>query len=1491
MLRALHSLPLILIVVILFAFQAVAGAHDEFIANLSGAQEVPPVDTEASGEAGFEFDDGTVEFELKLRNIVGVTAAHIHLGAAGENGPIVAFLFESADGRDFGRGEIERSLTEEGVTPQEDLGFDGTLAALMARMQEGTAYVNVHTLAHPDGEIRGQIRPGEDEDDDDEDDDDEDDDDEDDDEKFVAGLSGAQEVPPVETEASGKAEFEFDFDDGTVEFELKPRDIAGVTAAHIHLGAAGENGPIVAFLFESADGIDFRRGKIEGEFTENDIIPQEDLGFDGTVAALAARMREGAAYVNVHTVAHPDGEIRGQIRPENEEFEAELDGAQEVPPVDTEASGEAEFEVEEDGTIEFELEPENIAGVTAAHIHLGAAGENGPIVAVLFENADGMDFHRGEIEGELTEEDIIPREDLGFDGTVAALVARMREGTVYVNVHTLAHPDGEIRGQIHPEEDRARIPASRKSRLSPPEGAPFPNARGEVVINPVFFMVKAIRLPAGVYPVLLDLDDGTGVKVEIGEIPIHERNHDDDDDGDDEEDEEEEFETELEGAQEVPPVETNAFGEAEFEVEDGVIEFEVEPKNIPGVTAAHIHLGAAGENGPIVAVLFENADGMDFHRGRGRRHVEIEGVLGEGDIIPQEDLGFDGTVAALVARMREGMAYVNVHTVAHPDGEIRGQISPERKGSGKLKLRGDDLPFGVASPAELQGRPICVTTANGTPVLSGVTPAPVRLPEPPDRGIEVEPLLLDFGGVLVGNSRTLAVTMRNAGQVSASVTNVFFGPETSAEFTIVGNPPIGALPPGAMATLRVNYAPLDLGPDSGTIVILSDDERTVVVRLSGEGAQVGLPVIRVSPTEFSFGQVGVASTQTLSLTVSNIGDEPLDVTNLAFETGTSTELSVAGPLSFTIAQGSSVLLVVSYSPTDEGPDIGVLLIESSDAGRPVVRVDVSGSGVAPGLPSPDIRVGPPLLFSNVTIGVSRRLTATIQNVGEISLEVISITFGANTSTEFSLPVEFPAFQLVSGATAPIDIDYTPVDEGSDLGVLEILSDDPDTPLASIPLSGAGVPPGTPQIQVSNPDVRFLNTEVGSTRLRLVAISNLGNGGLDVRVLLGEGTSPAFAILSEPTELLVAPGASLLVQLGFSPADPGLHTGSLVVESNDAEKPRVVVPLSGTGVVLPRREIEVTPNFVSFGATFTGFESSPRVFLIKSVGTVPLTVSRVVRGPDSSEFSVTERTEPITLDPGQRLEITVTYRPIDEGADVGSVLVESDDLDEPQVVVTLLGIGSGEASPQVAVLPLYADFGETESGSSSTVEFQVDNVGSDQMAVQRIYLGEGTSGDFSLPEILGQATVNPGETLRLTVNFSPLDQGADSGTVRVETDDPDNPLVTISLLGRGTPSAVRPSDPDWDGGPRFVRGDSNEDGGVDISDAVYILGWLFLGRELGCPAAMNANGDEAVDLSDPVWLLNHLFLGGLPPVAPYPECGPGMLPSDRAMCETPRANCH
>jgi len=85
---------------------------------------------------------------------------------------------------------------------------------------------------------------------------------------------------------------------------------------------------------------------------------------------------------------------------------------------------------------------------------------------------------------------------------------------------------------------------------------------------------------------------------------------------------------------------------------------------------------------------------------------------------------------------------------------------------------------------------------------------------------------------------------------------------------------------------------------------------------------------------------------------------------------------------------------------------------------------------------------------------------------------------------------------------------------------------------------------------------------------------------------------------------------------------------------------------------------------------------------------------------------------------------------------------------------------------------------------------------------------------------------------------------------------------------------------------FQRGDANGDGGVDISDAVGLLGCKFLGEK--CPACRDAadvNDDGELDISDAIGILGFLFLGGDAPAAPGPRaCGPDPSEDSIPICD-------
>lgn len=132
------------------------GNKDKFGAMLKGSSEVPPVDVKATGTAAFTVSGTSVDYKITASGLSGdATAAHIHLGATTASGGVVVGFPAKAMSND-GKG----SVTISGSFTAADLKSNPTVKTfddLLAQMRAGNTYVNIHTAAHPAGEIRGQI--------------------------------------------------------------------------------------------------------------------------------------------------------------------------------------------------------------------------------------------------------------------------------------------------------------------------------------------------------------------------------------------------------------------------------------------------------------------------------------------------------------------------------------------------------------------------------------------------------------------------------------------------------------------------------------------------------------------------------------------------------------------------------------------------------------------------------------------------------------------------------------------------------------------------------------------------------------------------------------------------------------------------------------------------------------------------------------------------------------------------------------------------------------------------------------------------------------------------------------------------------------------------------------------------------------------------------------------------------------------------------------
>ena len=135
--------------------------------TLTGAAEIPPVETTAAGNAAVVVNTArtAITYRIELTGLEpgAVTQAHIHVGSKTENGPVIFFLCSDLPGKPAGVQSCESlpavltgTLTASNLVPRPANGIE-TFEDAVGALLNGNTYINVHSVTHPDGELRGQV--------------------------------------------------------------------------------------------------------------------------------------------------------------------------------------------------------------------------------------------------------------------------------------------------------------------------------------------------------------------------------------------------------------------------------------------------------------------------------------------------------------------------------------------------------------------------------------------------------------------------------------------------------------------------------------------------------------------------------------------------------------------------------------------------------------------------------------------------------------------------------------------------------------------------------------------------------------------------------------------------------------------------------------------------------------------------------------------------------------------------------------------------------------------------------------------------------------------------------------------------------------------------------------------------------------------------------------------------------------------------------------
>ncbi len=197
------------------------------------------------------------------------------------------------------------------------------------------------------------------------------------------------------------------------------------------------------------------------------------------------------------------------------------------------------------------------------------------------------------------------------------------------------------------------------------------------------------------------------------------------------------------------------------------------------------------------------------------------------------------------------------------------------------------------------------------------------------------------------------------------------------------------------------------------------------------------------------------------------------------------------------------------------------------------------------------------------------------------------------------------------------------------------------------------------------------------------IINSGLAELDIASIeIGNNDDAIYTI--EPTEGVIEPNQSQTVTVTFEPATYREYNREITITSNDPENGTVVLPLNGEGVVGPVPDIEIAPRAVDFGLVAQG-QTGTQYFTLTNRGTGDLIIESVTM-EGSENFSIMTDVSGVSYGLEQSSTVVVTYTPTAETGDNATITILSNDPDESEQTVALLGNGGGDFEYPEAKFP-------------------------------------------------------------------------------------------------------------------------------------------------------------------------------------------------------------
>jgi len=570
---------------------------------------------------------------------------------------------------------------------------------------------------------------------------------------------------------------------------------------------------------------------------------------------------------------------------------------------------------------------------------------------------------------------------------------------------------------------------------------------------------------------------------------------------------------------------------------------------------------------------------------------------------------------------------------------------------------------------------------------------------------------VEFGNIIKNSTGEQTVVVTNDGLTDLVIGQIAQATPLSAPFSIpalTDNCSAQRVAPDADCAFIVQYSPTtDNSPaDTDSFDIPSNDPNMATVTVSVRGTGVAPVIIVTNLVEFGDVTVNPPTPPEKTVTISNGGNEPLELISIAQDNPLAPPFSIdtadclnKTPLSPIGGPNNSCTLTVQFNPDTAGLEqLDSFDIQSNDPDTLTATVDVSGTGTTDLVSK--INVIDTVDFGSVTETTAADRTVTITSSGTQDLEIFSIAAADPLSAPFSILTDNCSMRILPpNDSCMLTVRFAPTGTGLEQDSFDIASSDLDTPTTTVNVRGTGVPAQFPEINVTD-SVSFGDVIETMSADETVTVTNSGTADLILEQITVADPQGPFSVEDDFCSMQALPPEALcMFTIRFAPPATGMFIGTVDIPSNDPNFAIVTVTIDGTGTptapdISVSDEVEPDDDLMMPFGNVTEATAWDRKVKITNVGNGNLEMGMIAQ-TDSlvDSFSIlNDNCSNQIIAPAAGCTFDVRFLPVRVDNFSDSFDIPSNDPDEPSLTFRVTGSGVAVGTGTISLQPDGADSG-------------------------------------------------------------------------------------------------------------------------------------------------------------------------------------------------------